>query len=1476
MGQIVIGTAAICLLTIIAAVFHKKGRMIWITEAVCMGAFTAIGSVCLITGSKPVNTDNGTYYSKKESSESKASGNVKEDNEGYLKMVKLLAGVGDINGARRLLNEYSEHIDYSTECLALAGELYSLSGESDRAEIVNRTVGNSLSLTDFKISEHDPAGVAIQAYMAVNSLMEMEKEGSYYDRDELKELYNNIKEWKNDGYAYSGIPTMMKTRLSAELMLHNYQDIVDKVETGTDGEGLIVASRLVRAGMVDDHKVGGSGISDDDIDEMKVLAYLYDELNDKDSFSAEEYEYLTGFGAEIYKDVNSREKLSGLIKSRLKAEAQSDSAIASKIYLELADIAYAEGNKDEAVEYLEKCLRSAAQSSDAEYAEIVNEINDILFRSGDPEERKHLADYVDRMERNRLPENIPDIDTNILDGVIDDDTDDDSDEHEYTTEAITSSTVDIWDNTTEESTNGFIDPNDIENNNNIGPTVDIWGNMTEESTSSFIDPNDIENNNNIGPTVDIWDNPTEENTSSFIDPNGFDNDPNDYSHDDYDNDYNDYYNDYDNDYDNDYNNYDNDDDYSDDNNDGDDEQGASLSEDMVDTLNQMAGSVSIISINKDKFPKLTAVVSADEGLVKDADEFRNHMNLTDTDCELESFTVEKITYDTVNVILVCDDSGSMEGRPRDDLCAAVKAFVNNADADIKIGIVPFSSGVKESLVAPLGSKKDDLLKTADALSADGGTDIFEAVEYANTMFPDSGSKTLNIMILMSDGQDGMPGPDQLEALHETCVTRNISIYAVGLGSGVDMNLLEQYASYGNGSYFYVDSSDSIISFYNYIYSISQNRYLVSYEAMDTSRVDRYFEIAFDNSPVIYDHIDYSLFRNDTAGVTGSTGNIIIDNVIINGLKEKMIYPSQAPQYLTLQGKGFEQDAKMSIKLSSYDNYECTVEYIDSESARVTVPGKLPTGVYDVYVTYNGKRAVFGSGLIVAGGDTNVIRFGEYVFTASNITQTDNKITMSGVVILNDWLGFKDPVTLNGDFKGTAHVDSGSGYSVGTQVSDYSVVMDFGRTYIRFTDTSLSGLSGYYAGISYVAKLPASGRVTLYNDQTVSGSSDEYPVEAIPTNNFYLLDFLKCQATTSGLKIYPDRAVLSINEFTSAFPFQGKVMSVMDMDKVFHYSLEADASMTFSKDRVDFAVEVNFDNNKSDVMTPCKLGNSHMYLSPGESKLSIDTKKGEVDLKLTVNVGLLADGVGFEVALKDWKLDKIMLFCDKEINTYIGNIPVTIDDFQLGLQDMSKIDFAEGWTSIFNTELVGSCDISMLKISAIYPGLKKYTGDVSLLKLDDLTLGLRLKEFRIRAEATAKFLEFVEIGHAKLQLGWGLEYDNPLFIVQDDPNGFIGEATAGIKIDEDNFMFDISARINIAITDQAIGLWFGGDFHVKIGWWIFVAEESARGDLYFGFYRQQNGQMTFAVLAHGQGSGGKNVNFQLVWGENDNALASHKY
>ena len=107
MGQIIIGTAIVFVLTIIAAVFHKKGRLIWITEACCMGAVTVFGLVCLIRGTAPVNPDNGTYFSDK-SSESKKAGD--ETEEGYFDIVKLIAQAGNLDSAKSLLNECAEEV----------------------------------------------------------------------------------------------------------------------------------------------------------------------------------------------------------------------------------------------------------------------------------------------------------------------------------------------------------------------------------------------------------------------------------------------------------------------------------------------------------------------------------------------------------------------------------------------------------------------------------------------------------------------------------------------------------------------------------------------------------------------------------------------------------------------------------------------------------------------------------------------------------------------------------------------------------------------------------------------------------------------------------------------------------------------------------------------------------------------------------------------------------------------------------------------------------------------------------------------------------------------------------------------------------------------------------------------------------------------------------------------------------------------
>lgn len=137
-----------------------------------------------------------------------------------------------------------------------------------------------------------------------------------------------------------------------------------------------------------------------------------------------------------------------------------------------------------------------------------------------------------------------------------------------------------------------------------------------------------------------------------------------------------------------------------------------------------------------------------------------------------------------------------------------------------------------------------------------------------------------------------------------------------------------------------------------------------------------------------------------------------------------------------------------------------------------------------------------------------LHHGEYVFTASNFERSDDFVKMSGVVQLNGWLGFTDAVTLSGDL-----------------AEDYDITMKYGKTYMQYTDTQIGGLSDYFAQKGYTSHLPVNGEVTLYNDVSVKGSSDDYPVQNIPVYALSVTDLMDLE--TADLAIYSFRISGSI-------------------------------------------------------------------------------------------------------------------------------------------------------------------------------------------------------------------------------------------------------------------------------------------------------------------------------------------------------------
>lgn len=1353
--QFTLGLVPVLVASVLLAVLRKKGKTVWVVSSVCLALLVGGGIFAaakdLDRSWDPFTSEMTLRAEETLPDESKSSEQGKDD---YLGLVRTLLDDGRVADAERFLHEYAETGGYGNDYLCLTALVDRAKGMTDQAErlasaLAKRGVSAS-RLENVGARPNEDTKSAAEVYRYVNDLAAYSREDGYYGHYDMETILPTLRQWLENGAPCSSLPTMNRVWLAAQLYLQNYRSLANDILRNPSGDSLIVVSQLLRKGEVNDRDLSETAKSrQHKIDARLVLEWVKKQLQKREKYTESGYETLKNAKTELTQTVEgTSHEFYTYVKDEMLSRAAEGGEDGSKLYLELADIAYASGDADQAANYLLSGLAAAPASDDKTYASAANAINQIMNATSDPEARKQLSEYAAKLDKNRMPELVPPITgENVLDEQI------------------------------RQENSGAAPSQPSE------PETDWSGSPTAETQPHETDPS--------------------QGGSS-----------------------------------------------------GTGTEDQSFAQNVTNTLNQITGSISIVSVDTSAFPKLTATVAVDDSLAQSAEDFSLHMSVTDTDCAIKNYTVEKVNYTGVNIILVCDDSGSMSGSKRDDLNAAVKAFVNNAQGNMQIGFVPFADGVKESFVCYPGASKSELISAADQLRASGGTDIYDAVTYATALFPQDPDR-LNIMIIMSDGQENYtPAPERMEELRTACTTRGITLYTVGLGYDVDAAQLENYSDYGGGSYYYVDSSDAILAFYQYIYDLSVNRYKLSFDAVDTFKVDRALEVRYNNAASIVGILNYSLYRNDLDDREAPEFDVTMGDVLIHGLQERMIYPTNYAQTATLLGSGFDKDAGVEVTLHGVKDYPCTVQYKDENSCTVTIPGKVPVGLYDVYVTYNGRRAVFSSGLIVAGGDRHVVRFGEYVFTATTVTETDNRTELSGVVIMNDWLGFTDPVVLTGDLK-----------------NDYQIRMDFGKTYMQYTDTSLPGLGGFYARHGYTTHLPQVGSLTLCNDQTISGSDENYPVHPASIDNYNVLDFLAI--ARAGLSLYPDRAMINFNEFSTKLPFQDKILSVADSKHFFRYTLDLDTKLFYSKDRIDCSLEFSYgDTDTGNGMKPLKLGNNAMYVNPASVELKLNTMTGNNSIKFTADVAMLCDGVGLEVVWKEWKLDEITLMADYKINKVIYGIPLTFDDFKIGFHDISDMDLEKDWTTFFNMEVTGSVDISLAKISAYCKGLEKYVGDVSLLSLDDTTLGLRLRSPRLRLETTAKLLDLVELGHLSAQVGYGLDYTNPLFTVQNAPNGIILEVGLGFKLEMDNFNVNLGGSGNLAITDQAIGLLMKGQVKADIRWWVFVKEYDAEGSFYLGWYRQHNGEFGFNILAHGQTSNGKNVSFSLPWA--DEPLSSHKF
>src|SRR5258707_2276763 len=193
-----------------------------------------------------------------------------------------------------------------------------------------------------------------------------------------------------------------------------------------------------------------------------------------------------------------------------------------------------------------------------------------------------------------------------------------------------------------------------------------------------------------------------------------------------------------------------------------------------------------------------------------------------------------------DVIVVLDQSGSMQGAKWQQARAAVSYVLKNLNAQDRFNAIVFSTGTRlyaKSLQPVAEAPKD--IEWVNGLDALGGTEINAALTNAISMMD---PEPQTVLLFLTDGlpTEGITDVKQILSNVSKAAAPNLRIFSFGVGNDVDTFLLDSLSSTYHGVSVYVrpneDIEQKVSSLYNKITSPVLTNVKLDYGSMNASDI----------------------------------------------------------------------------------------------------------------------------------------------------------------------------------------------------------------------------------------------------------------------------------------------------------------------------------------------------------------------------------------------------------------------------------------------------------------------------------------------------------------------------------------------------------------------------------------------------------------------------------------------------------------
>jgi Ca-activated chloride channel family protein len=176
----------------------------------------------------------------------------------------------------------------------------------------------------------------------------------------------------------------------------------------------------------------------------------------------------------------------------------------------------------------------------------------------------------------------------------------------------------------------------------------------------------------------------------------------------------------------------------------------------------------------------------------------------------------------LNLCLVLDHSGSMNGRPLDTVKQAAHRIVDSLSPGDRISIVMFDHKAKVLVPNQVIENTAGVKVEINKLKASGGTAIDEGMRLGIEELAKGKQETISQIFLLTDGENEHGDNDRCLKLAELAANYNMTLNALGFGDHWNQDVLEQIADAGGGALSYIQQPEDAVSEFSRLFSRIQS------------------------------------------------------------------------------------------------------------------------------------------------------------------------------------------------------------------------------------------------------------------------------------------------------------------------------------------------------------------------------------------------------------------------------------------------------------------------------------------------------------------------------------------------------------------------------------------------------------------------------------------------------------------------------